>query len=125
MELTNLYSLFIVYRPVLYLFLSFFFLFQDRVTLCSPGCPGIHTVDQAGLELRNLHASASQVLRLKVCSTTWQLVICFISVTFKLSYVNLLNNSFKKKLRKQKLVNFCKIGISLFYRARIRLASKE
>ena len=26
---------------------------QDRVSLCSPGCPGIHFVDQAGLELRN------------------------------------------------------------------------
>ena len=27
------------------------------VSLCSPGCPGIHSVDQAGLELRNLPAS--------------------------------------------------------------------
>ena len=31
----------------------------------SPGCPGTHFVDQAGLELRNLPASASQVLGLK------------------------------------------------------------
>jgi hypothetical protein len=23
--------------------------FQDRVSLCSPGCPGTHSVDQAGL----------------------------------------------------------------------------
>jgi hypothetical protein len=38
--------------------------------LCSPGCPGTHFVDQAGLELRNLPASASQVLGLKVCATT-------------------------------------------------------
>ncbi|GAB1289332.1 Membrane metallo-endopeptidase-like 1 [Apodemus speciosus] len=30
------------------------------VSLCSPGCPGTHSVDQAGLELRNLPASASQ-----------------------------------------------------------------
>ena len=29
-----------------------------------------HSVDQAGLELRNPHASASQVLCLKVCTTT-------------------------------------------------------
>jgi hypothetical protein len=36
----------------------FFFLPQDRVSLCSPGCPGTHSVDQAGLELRNLPASA-------------------------------------------------------------------
>jgi hypothetical protein len=44
-------------------FLSFFtFIFLDRVSLCSPGCPGTHSVDQAGLELRNPPASASQVL---------------------------------------------------------------
>jgi hypothetical protein len=24
---------------------------QDKVSLCSPGCPGTHSVDQAGLEL--------------------------------------------------------------------------
>ena len=34
-----------------------FVLFQDRVSLCSPGCPGAHFVDQAGLELRNPPAS--------------------------------------------------------------------
>jgi hypothetical protein len=44
--------------------------FQDRVSLCSLGCPGTHCVDQAGLELRNLPASASQVLGLKLCATT-------------------------------------------------------
>jgi hypothetical protein len=33
--------------------------FLDRVSLCSPGCPGTHSVDQAGLKLRNLPASAS------------------------------------------------------------------
>ena len=32
--------------------------FRDRVSLCSPGCPGTHFVDQAGLELRNPPASA-------------------------------------------------------------------
>jgi hypothetical protein len=31
----------------------------DRVSLCSLDCPGTHFVDQAGLELRNLPASAS------------------------------------------------------------------
>jgi hypothetical protein len=43
--------------------LLFFFalVFRDRVSLCSPGCPGTHSVDQAGLELRNPPASASQV----------------------------------------------------------------
>ena len=32
--------------------------------------PGTHSVDQAGLALRNLPASASQVLRLKAFATT-------------------------------------------------------
>ena len=50
--------------------LFFFFFFCDRVFLCSPGCPGTHFVDQAGLELRNPPASASQVLGLKACTTT-------------------------------------------------------
>ena len=34
------------------------------------GCPGTHSIDQAGLELRNSPASASQVLGLKACATT-------------------------------------------------------
>jgi hypothetical protein len=45
----------------LYLFIVLFcfvLFFRDRVSLCSPGCPGTHSVDQAGLELRNLLASA-------------------------------------------------------------------
>jgi hypothetical protein len=46
------------------------FVFQDRVSLCSPGCPRTHFVDQADLELRNLPASASQVLGLKAYTTT-------------------------------------------------------
>jgi hypothetical protein len=51
-------------------FYFYFLVFQDRVSLCSPGCPGTHFVDQAGLELRNLPASASQVLGLQACATT-------------------------------------------------------
>jgi hypothetical protein len=43
--------------------------FPDRVSLCSPGCPGTHSVDQAGLKLRNPPASASQVLGLKARTT--------------------------------------------------------
>jgi hypothetical protein len=46
------------------------FLFQDRVSLCSPGCPGTHSVDQAALELRNPSASTSQVLGLKAGAST-------------------------------------------------------
>ena len=43
---------------------------RDRFSLHSPGCPGTNFVDQAGLELRNLPASAFQVLGLKTCATT-------------------------------------------------------
>jgi hypothetical protein len=52
------------------LFVWLVLVFGDRVSLYSPGCPGTHFVDQAGLELRNPSASASQVLELKVCATT-------------------------------------------------------
>jgi hypothetical protein len=42
-----------------------FLVFWDRVSLCSPGCPGTHSVDQAGLKLRSLPVFASQVLGIK------------------------------------------------------------
>jgi hypothetical protein len=44
--------------------------FGGRVSLYSPGCPGTYSVDQAGLEIRDLPASASLVLGLKACATT-------------------------------------------------------
>ena len=44
-----------------YLFVCLFVcLFWDRITLCSLGCPGTHSIDQNGLELRDLTASASE-----------------------------------------------------------------
>ena len=52
----------------------FFFSFRDRVSLCSPGCPGTHVLDQIGLELRNSLASASQMLGLKPWATTARLL---------------------------------------------------
>jgi hypothetical protein len=52
-----------------------FFVFQDRISLYSSGCPGTHSVDQAGLKLRDPPASASQVLGLKACATTARLVL--------------------------------------------------
>jgi hypothetical protein len=58
---------------VVFLFCFVFVLvsvFWDRVSLYSPGCPGTHFVDQAGLELRNLPASAFWVQGLKACATT-------------------------------------------------------
>jgi hypothetical protein len=51
-----------------------YFFFPDKVSLYSSGCPGTHSVDQAGLKLRNLPASASRVLGLKACATTHGLV---------------------------------------------------
>jgi hypothetical protein len=48
----------------------FVFVFQDRASMYSPGCPETYFVDQAGLELRNPPASASQVLGLKAYATT-------------------------------------------------------
>jgi hypothetical protein len=59
-----------------------FFFFQDRVSLCSPGCPGTHFEDQAGLTLRNLPASASQVLGLKACTTTALHEIFFLKMIY-------------------------------------------
>jgi hypothetical protein len=61
--------------------------FRDNVSLCSPGCPGAHSVDQAGLELRNPTASASQVVRLKASATTSQFVDlpCFDSLEMPLN----------------------------------------
>jgi hypothetical protein len=40
-----------------FVFFSFVLFFWDRVSLCSPGCPGTHSVDQAGLELTTARLS--------------------------------------------------------------------
>jgi hypothetical protein len=47
-------------------FLLFAFVFRDRVSLCSPGCPGTHSVDQAGLE-----PSLSQLAHLPQFPKCW------------------------------------------------------
>ena len=49
-------------------FVVVFFFFFKAVSLCTFDCTGIHSVDQAGLELRDSPASASQVLGLKACT---------------------------------------------------------
>jgi hypothetical protein len=66
-----------------WIFLFWFgFVFRDGVSLYSPGCPGTHFVDQAGLELRNLPASASRVLEFKgVC---YHARLIFFNVAFNL-----------------------------------------
>jgi hypothetical protein len=59
----------------------FVFLFlRQGFSVLLPGCPGTHSVDQAGLELKKLPASASQVLGLKACTTTSQPVQQFLKV---------------------------------------------
>jgi hypothetical protein len=37
---------------------------RDRVSLCSPGCPGTLSIDHVGLNLKDLPASASRALEL-------------------------------------------------------------
>jgi hypothetical protein len=66
-------------------FCLFVFVFRDRISRCSPGCPRTHSVDQAGLELRNLPASASQVLGLKACATTPVVCKYFITLSYLFS----------------------------------------
>jgi hypothetical protein len=81
-QTTTIYMFEIYFCFVLFCFLVWFGLvFQDRVFLCSPGCPVTHSVDKAGLELRDPPVSASQVLGLKACTTTaWQnLLFCILT----------------------------------------------
>jgi hypothetical protein len=69
----------------------FVFVFRDRVSLCSPGCPGTHFVDQTGLELRNPPASASRVLGLKACATTpgyeWSFTLSYFIYVYMSSHI--------------------------------------
>ena len=69
------FDIFVLFaRLFIYLFI---FAFWDRASLCSPCFPRTYSVDQAGLKLRNPPTSASQVLVLKVCSTTGQQEVFF------------------------------------------------
>jgi hypothetical protein len=70
------------------LFCFVFLVFRDRVSLYSPGCPGTHFVDQAGLELRNTPASASRVLGLKTCATTPSFCLFIAHKPFHLSHLH-------------------------------------
>lgn len=46
------------------------FFFQDLVLVCSTGCPGTRSVEQAGFEITAMSVSAYKVLGLKVSATT-------------------------------------------------------
>jgi hypothetical protein len=53
---------------------TFFYppVFQDKISLCCPGCPVTHLLDQAGLKLRDLPASVFQEIGLKAFATIAQ-----------------------------------------------------
>ena len=75
-----------MWRNIYYFFCCFCcclcFFIRGRVSLCSPGCPETHSVNQAGLELGNPPASASRVLGLKAFTTTARLLKLFLQFTF-------------------------------------------
>lgn len=56
--------------------------FQDRVFLCSPNCPGTWSFDQAGLKLTESHLPVSRVLGLNACTTTAYLGFSFLFLFF-------------------------------------------
>jgi hypothetical protein len=72
-------------ESIVLLFVCLFVLFFKTGFLCSPGCPGTHFVDQAGLQLRNPPASASRMLGLKACATTARLKSTFGYCVFQAS----------------------------------------
>lgn len=51
-------------------FLSFSWCYWPRLSLYSPGCPGIECVDQAGFRLKEPPSSSPQMLGLKAYATT-------------------------------------------------------
>ena len=53
----------------IYRYYLFVCLFLGRISLASPGYPGTLFIKKAGLELRDLRASVSWVLRWKACAT--------------------------------------------------------
>ena len=80
------YKTFLFFVLWIFLFVCLFLVFWDRVSQCSPGCPGTLSVDQAGLELRNL--PASEVLGLKACTSTAQQGSLPFSLSLFLSFLS-------------------------------------
>jgi hypothetical protein len=93
--------------PFQYFVCLFVCLFWGRVFLYSPGCLGTHSVDQVGLELRNLPASASQVLGLKSCTTTaWPFPICITLISFCCLIALALKEKISISYRKTKISGY-------------------
>jgi hypothetical protein len=93
-----------------FLFCFVFCFFGDRVSLYSSGCPGTHSVDQAGLKLRNPPASASRVLGLKAYATTpgsWTLILTYTLIHLSLPVLDYFGRlcSYAETKRKTNLVN--------------------
>ena len=65
--------IFLKFSSGLMIFFCLFVFSRQVFSVYSPGCPGTHSVDQAGLEHRNPPASASQVLGLQACAITARL----------------------------------------------------
>ena len=63
---------------------------------------GTHSVDQDGLELRNVTASASQVLGLKACATIPSSKAIFVSVYCV--QIKLLNNLYQLSYTGKKIL---------------------
>jgi hypothetical protein len=81
---TLLFQIFFHFFSIFFCFV-FLFCFFETGFLCislASGFPGTHFVDPVGLKLRNLPASASQVLGLKVCATTARHFFNLILVSF-------------------------------------------
>ena len=74
-----------IYFILFYLF-NLFMIFRDRASLYSPGCPGTHFVDQAGLKLRNLPASYSWVLGLKGFFFVFLFLVFWVFLVFCLTF---------------------------------------
>jgi hypothetical protein len=65
----DIYWIYIRFFVLFYLFI-YLFIFETGFLCIVLADPGIHSVYQAGLELRNPPASASRVLGLKACTAT-------------------------------------------------------
>jgi hypothetical protein len=115
------FALIIFYFDVLFvclfcLFLfCFCFLFFETGFLRSPGHSGTHFVDQAGLELRNLPASASQVAGI-MCLVV---ISCLCFYTERQKKANLEVRVYEKELgvvEKRKFNNNNTVLILIFYK---------
>jgi hypothetical protein len=78
----HIYIYMYIYSIFIYLFV--YLVFRDRVSLCSPGCPGTHSVDQAGLELPGAGIKGVRAPPLPSC-------MFFLSINFL--YTEKLQNS--------------------------------